>query len=139
MHELSIASSIADIVHRHARGRRVTRVEIAVGHLRQAMPSALSFGFELVTMGTTLEGVELQIRQVPVRGRCRRCGDEVEPEAWPLACPTCSSFELEITGGEELYVEALEIEDGSTDAPLERVAGSPTTDEKEERMVTAGV
>jgi len=111
MHELSLASSIADIVRRHARGRRVTRVEVVVGHLRQAAPSALSFGFELVTMGTPLEGAQLQIRQVPVRGCCRICGEEVEPEAWPLACPVCSSFELAITGGEELYVEALEVDD----------------------------
>src|SRR5688500_18266417 len=64
MHELSLASSIADIVHRHARGRRVTRVEVAVGHLRQAVPSALCFGFELVTLGTPLEGAELRVREV---------------------------------------------------------------------------
>jgi hydrogenase nickel incorporation protein HypA/HybF len=111
MHELSLAASIADIVHRHARGRRVTRVEVAVGHLRQAVPSALSFGFELVSMGTPLEGAKLAIRQVPVRGCCRICGREVEPEAWPLACPDCSSFELAITGGEELCVEAIEVDD----------------------------
>jgi hydrogenase nickel incorporation protein HypA/HybF len=111
MHELSIAASIADIVDRHAKGRKVIRVEVAIGHLRQAVPSAVSFGFELVSMGTPLEGARLEIRQVPVRGRCRRCGEVVEPEAWPLACPVCSSFELSITGGEELCVEAIEIED----------------------------
>jgi hydrogenase nickel incorporation protein HypA/HybF len=133
MHELSLASSIADIVQRHARGRRVTRVEVAVGHLRQAAPSALSFGFELVTMGTPLEGAELHIRQVPVRGRCRHCGEEVEPEAWPLACPVCASFELAITGGEELYVEALEVDDEQPFAAEE----SETGDARERRLLTA--
>jgi hydrogenase nickel incorporation protein HypA/HybF len=117
MHELSLASSIADIVHRNAQGRRVLRVEVAVGYLRQAAPAALSFGFQLVSMGTPLEGAKLDIRQVPVRGLCRVCGQEVEPEAWPLACPTCSSFELSITGGEELCVEAIEVEDGTPGDP----------------------
>jgi hydrogenase nickel incorporation protein HypA/HybF len=131
MHELSLAASIADIVRRHARGRKVSRVEVAVGHLRQAVPSALSFGFELATMGTPLQGAELRIRQVPVRGRCRVCGDEVEPETWPLSCPTCSSFELAISGGDELYVEVVEIEDkaGKADAG----AGEA----EEQRLVTA--
>jgi hydrogenase nickel incorporation protein HypA/HybF len=117
MHELSLAASIADIVHRHARGRRVTRVEVAVGHLLLGMPSALAFGFELASMGTPFEGAKLDVRQVPVRGRCRACGQEVEPETWPLACPACASFELAIFGGEELRVEAIEIEDGSKEAP----------------------
>jgi hydrogenase nickel incorporation protein HypA/HybF len=114
MHELSMAAAIADIVDRHARGRRVTRVEVAIGHLRQAAPAALSFGFDLVSTGTSLEGAQLAIRQVPVRGLCRICGVEVEPETWPLACPGCASFELAVTGGEELSVEAIELEDGSS-------------------------
>jgi hydrogenase nickel incorporation protein HypA/HybF len=113
----------------------VTRVEVAVGHLRQAAPSALSFGFELVTMGTPLEGAKLHVRQVPVRGRCRHCGEEVEPEAWPLACPVCASFELAITGGEELYVEALEVDDESPAAAEE--PESETGDARERRLLTA--
>jgi hydrogenase nickel incorporation protein HypA/HybF len=121
MHELNLAASIADLVHRHARGRKVTRVEVAVGRLRQAAPSALSYGFELVTMGTPLEGAQLRVHPVPVRGRCRVCGEEVEPEAWPLACPVCASFELWITGGEELYIEDLEIE---VKADEDRMVGS---------------
>jgi hydrogenase nickel incorporation protein HypA/HybF len=135
MHELKLASSIADIAHRHSRGRRVTRVDVVVGHLRLAVPSALSFGFELVTMGTPLEGAKLSVRQVPVRGRCRLCGEEVVPEAWPLACPTCSSFELEISGGEELFVEALEVEEGGmvrAAAPLDA-----NSDERESQLATA--
>ncbi len=35
MHELSIDSAIVGIVERHASGRRVTKVQVKVGHLRQ--------------------------------------------------------------------------------------------------------
>ena len=48
MHELAIAESIATIAHRHARGRRVTQIDLKVGHLRQVVPSALTFAFELL-------------------------------------------------------------------------------------------
>ncbi len=48
MHELSIASAVLDIVCRHAGDRRVARVELKVGHLRQVVPSALEFAFGLV-------------------------------------------------------------------------------------------
>ncbi len=48
MHELSIAASIVEIACRHAKGRRVTRIQVKAGHLRQVVPTALSFSFELV-------------------------------------------------------------------------------------------
>ncbi len=35
MHELSIAESIIQVAECHAAGRRVTRVQVKVGHLRQ--------------------------------------------------------------------------------------------------------
>ncbi|MDQ3659257.1 MAG: hydrogenase maturation nickel metallochaperone HypA, partial [Actinomycetota bacterium] len=42
MHELAIADSIVQIAGRHANGRRVTKVQLKVGHLRQVVPSALA-------------------------------------------------------------------------------------------------
>ena len=136
MHELSLAATIADIVDRHAHGRRVTRVDVAIGHLRQAAPAALSFGFQLVSTGTSLEGAKLAIRQVPVRGCCRRCGEEVEPETWPLACPRCASFDLTISGGEELCVEAIEVEDDADAEPGPMPIVFPTADHQP-RLVPA--
>ncbi len=41
MHELSIAEAIVDVATRHAAGRRVVRVEVKVGHLRQVVPDSL--------------------------------------------------------------------------------------------------
>ena len=45
MHELSIAQAIVDVAARHAAGRRVERVQVRIGHLRQVVPSALAFSF----------------------------------------------------------------------------------------------
>jgi hydrogenase nickel incorporation protein HypA/HybF len=59
MHELSIAEAIVDVAVRHAAGRRVTKVEVSVGALRQVVPDALDFAFGLVARGTALDGAEL--------------------------------------------------------------------------------
>jgi len=71
MHELAIADSVVRIACAHAAGRRVARVELKVGWLRQVVPSALEFSFGLVAEGTELEGAELVIEVVPAGGRCR--------------------------------------------------------------------
>ncbi|HEX4189136.1 MAG TPA: hydrogenase maturation nickel metallochaperone HypA [Solirubrobacteraceae bacterium] len=109
MHELSIADSVVQIVSRHAGGRRVERVELSVGHLRQVVPSALDFAFELLVAGTSLEGADLVIHHVPAAGRCRSCGGETTFADFPLQCSHCGSFDLELLAGEELLVEALEL------------------------------
>ena len=112
MHELSVAQSIVQIALRNAGGRPVTRVELRVGHLRQVVSSSLYFAFEAVTAGTAAEGAELVVEQVPVAGECRACGAEGLLGDLPLACAACGSRAVLITAGEELSVEAIEVEDG---------------------------
>jgi hydrogenase nickel incorporation protein HypA/HybF len=124
LHELAIAESIVGISARHADGRQVTKVYLKVGHLRQVVPSALAFSFELVAQGTPVEGAELDVQQVPAAGLCRDCGEETRLEGFPLQCQACGGFDLEIVQGEELFVESLEMEEASvsqrTDGPGER-------------------
>ncbi len=111
MHELAIAESVVQIASRHANGRRVTKVQLKVGHLRQVVPSALSFSFELVAHDTPVEGAQLEMEEVPAIGHCRDCGTESRLESFPLQCRRCEGFDLEVLGGEELYVEFLELEE----------------------------
>ena len=114
MHELAIAQSMVEIARRHARGRRVTGIDVRVGHLRQVVPDSLTFALELVAQGTELEGAEINIEHVPAAGVCRECGSTIPLPDFPLMCSACGGLDLDITAGEELEVEALELEEGPT-------------------------
>ena len=111
MHELAIADSVVRIACAHAAGRKVAKVELKVGHLRQVVPSALEFAFALVAEGTELEDAELVIEAVPAAGRCRDCGAEGPFPVLPPACGACGSYAVEVVSGEELLVDALELEE----------------------------
>ena len=108
LHELSIAESVVRIASRQADGRRVTKVQMKVGYLRQVVPSALDFGFGLLAEGTPVEGALLEVEQVPAEGKCRGCGVESSLGNFPLQCDECGGFDLEILKWEELMVESLE-------------------------------
>ncbi|MDQ6746283.1 MAG: hydrogenase maturation nickel metallochaperone HypA [Actinomycetota bacterium] len=114
MHELSLAEAVLDVAIRHARGRAVHKVEVRVGHLRQVVPSALQFAFELMADGTSVQGAELVIQEVPARGVCRVCGTETTMAQFPLQCSSCGGLDLELLTGEELLVDALQLEEETT-------------------------
>jgi hydrogenase nickel incorporation protein HypA/HybF len=111
MHELAIAESIVRIACNHAGERRIARVELKVGHLRQVVPDALTFAFSLVAEGTAAEGAELAIEEVPAEGRCRDCGATTVLAGFPLQCGGCGRLDLELIAGEELLVDALELDE----------------------------
>jgi hydrogenase nickel incorporation protein HypA/HybF len=114
VHELAIADSIVRIACAHAGGRKVTKVELKVGHLRQVVPSALEFSFAIVAEGTEVEGAELAMEVVPAAGRCRACGAEGEFPGLPLMCQSCGDFDVELLQGDELLVDSLEVEEALT-------------------------
>jgi hydrogenase nickel incorporation protein HypA/HybF len=116
MHELSIADAVVAIASRHAGERRVTRVELKVGHLRQVVPDALRFAFELVAAGTPVEGAALEMEVIPAAGVCRACGTMGELPGFPLLCAACGSGDLELVRGDELLVDALELEEAEKTA-----------------------
>jgi hydrogenase nickel incorporation protein HypA/HybF len=111
VHELALADAIVAIARGHARGRRVTSIDVKVGHLRQVVPDALDFAFQLVASGTNLDGASLAIERVAPRVACNRCAAESETSVFPLACAACGSVDVAVVAGDELLVDSLEIED----------------------------
>lgn len=113
MHELSLAQNILDIVEqemtRHG-ATRATLIRIDVGEFTAVVPESLSFCFEVITRGTPLEGVKLEMNPVPLTGRCKGCGEEFKIRENNFICPWCESKDIETIAGKELLVKEIEAE-----------------------------
>src|SRR5262249_23112492 len=105
MHELAIADAVLSLVLEQAADRRVSKIGMRIGHLRQVVPSSLRFSFELLARDTPAHDAELEIEAVPVRVWCDRCDAESEPAAFPLACHRCRTTSVAIRNGNEMLVE----------------------------------
>jgi hydrogenase nickel incorporation protein HypA/HybF len=110
MHELSIASAVVETAERHAGGRRVTAIELRIGHLRQVVGASLAFYFGHVASGTVCEGAQLTWQEVPARLGCNGCGHGWELDVPGFRCPDCGSADVTIEQGNELHVEWIEVE-----------------------------
>lgn len=109
MHELAVCEAIAGAVSRHAGERQVAKVLVQIGHLRQVVPDALQFSWEMMTAGTDLDGAVLEIDSVPATVSCRACGAETTLDSPLVACGSCSSVEVDLLTGEEFTVVSLEL------------------------------
>ena len=111
MHELSIVESIIDIIlsemPKHGI-KRVERISLRIGEMRQVVPEALHFGFDCLSANTPLEGAELFIENVPVTGRCKACHSEFRLGNWLQGCTECDSSNVEIITGKELEIAEFE-------------------------------
>ncbi|HEY2319470.1 MAG TPA: hydrogenase maturation nickel metallochaperone HypA [Solirubrobacteraceae bacterium] len=117
MHELSLSSAIVNTVAKHARGRRVTVVNLRVGRLRQVIPDTLEFYFEFVARGSVCDGARLEQEVVPARLRCNVCEHEWAIEIPAFRCPGCGGSEVQIASGDEFEVESIEVEEAECIAP----------------------
>jgi hydrogenase nickel incorporation protein HypA/HybF len=110
VHELSLASAVIATVERHAAGRRVTAVQLRVGHLRQVVPASLEFYFVHVAKGTVAEGARLEQELIPARLRCG-CGHEWEVDGIDFRCSACGAGDARVVSGEEFLVESIDVEE----------------------------
>jgi len=114
MHELSIAQNIIDIVQENLapdQKQAVKTVRVKVGKLSNILVDSLLFGFEALTKETNLEGVTLEVEQLPLRIKCNDCGKETDLDDYVFSCPICQSLAIKVISGQELLVQEIELND----------------------------
>jgi len=111
MHELSIIENIVEIILAEIPKYNIKKVEsisLRIGEMRQVVPEALHFGFECVGKNTPVEGAELIIENVPIKGHCFHCNNEFNLKNWLQNCPKCKNNSIEIISGKELEIMEFE-------------------------------
>jgi hydrogenase nickel incorporation protein HypA/HybF len=114
MHEFSIAQNIIRIVKDTVAEEnlpKVTKVKVKVGELSGVVPDALEFSFRIIADDNKIKKAQLEINSVPLKVKCKNCKKEFKLEFPSFVCPYCSSSDLEIITGNELFLESIELEE----------------------------
>lgn len=113
MHEMSIAQSLLDIIKEEMQkhdAKILRAVRLNVGQMTAVVPQALSFCFEVITTGTELEGAQLFMDIVPLKGYCPECDAEFTIEEYTFMCPSCGGSKIETIGGQDLSIVEIEVD-----------------------------
>lgn len=111
MHELSLASSVVDVIRDEAACNglsRVERIRLEVGALRAVVPELLMSCLGLVCEGTIAAGARVEIEQIAALIRCSGCGLEFSVDSYLYTCPGCGQLGGEVLRGEELALIEIE-------------------------------
>ena len=114
MHEMAIVQSIMDIVEEQARihkAKKVVSISLEFGMLTAVVPQAVTFAFEVLSMGGIAEGARVDVAIVPLTVFCSQCSREYVLENYQPLCPVCSSPSLQIVAGkDEMRIVSLEVD-----------------------------
>ena len=113
MHEMALCEGVLQILVANAKSQgyqQVKRVWLEIGGLSGVEPEAMRFGFDVVTKGTLADRARLEIIEVPGEAWCMQCSKTVPVEQRFDACPDCGSYQLHVTGGDQMRVKELEVE-----------------------------
>jgi len=114
MHEMSLAVSIIDLAVEAAvkeGGRQVSEIEIEVGNMAGVMSDSLEFCLEAAARSTIVEGAGFRLFLVKASGECIVCKSVFEVDSFFAECPHCKEAGVKISGGQDLKIRALTIEE----------------------------
>lgn len=114
MHELPVTQSIINIATEEAEkhnASKVSKIKLVVGELTGMVPECIQYYFDLLGKNTVLEGAELKLERLPLIAECKDCKYEGKmAEFTENTCPICKSTNIRIKGGNEFYIDSMEVE-----------------------------
>ena len=113
MHELAVTESILEIATRYAtqaNAARVTDIYLVIGQLSSIVDDSVQFYWDSLSENTICHGALLHFQRIPARMRCQECQGEFELANQLEPCPSCGSYRLVVTAGEEFFMDSIGVE-----------------------------
>jgi len=113
LHEISVLTSILEIVNETARkagAERVKTVYLIIGERANIIDDSLLFAFGVLSPGTLCEGAELKVTRTGMTFHCPTCEQTYTPNFGHFRCPVCDTPGQVTNDGRELLIESIEVE-----------------------------
>jgi hydrogenase nickel incorporation protein HypA/HybF len=115
LHELPATQGIlatALETAREAGAERILVIDLVVGELSSIVDDSIQFYFDILSRDTPAAGARLRFRREPGRAECIECRHayDVRPPLQPY-CPACEQGLVRVTGGQNFYIESIEVDD----------------------------
>ena len=114
MHEGQFTEKIVEVILSELKkypGARIKTVKAKVGEIFHLILESVQMHFQIITKGSPLEGVQLDLEEEPVNVLCRQCQRKGPVEDHHmLVCSFCQSMDVAAVSGNRITVESIQME-----------------------------
>lgn len=111
MHEFGVTKSLVDLCNQEAEKNgftKIYKINLKIGKFTGFSPDSILFYFEYLKPQTHCQDAEIIFKEVPIRIKCRTCGQESVIDEPIMVCPDCGAGDIEVLSGREFFVESIE-------------------------------
>jgi hydrogenase nickel incorporation protein HypA/HybF len=112
MHEFSLADHLLSLLEQAAQEQGFTRVHrlmLGIGRFSCVDIATLVECIQAQSMGTLMEGADLDCHLREGHAECTLCDATFAPEEWPCVCPQCGKVASRLLDGRDLVLETMEV------------------------------
>ena len=92
------------------KARRITDLYLVLGQWSSIVDDSVQFYWDIISEGTIAQGAILHFERIPAELTCLDCGHVFPPREADWNCPACSGSHVQLHRGNEMRLEAVEIE-----------------------------
>ena len=113
MHELAVCQDIiaqVENIAREHKAQAVYQVTVEIGPLSGVEAALLKAAFPIASAGTLAENAKLEINDIPVKVKCRSCGETSAATTNNLTCRHCGNWQTDVISGDEMLLKRIELD-----------------------------
>lgn len=114
MHEFSVVEALINQCEQIARDNskgKITKVSVKIGILSGVEVELFKRAFETFKEDSLCKGAKLEVQIQNIQILCKTCNKTSLIDKHTLVCPACSSSDLILQDGDEMYLMQLELDD----------------------------
>lgn len=111
MHEVALIKDLVTVLEREVAESEVDDVKIIyleVGELHNLASEIINVCFSNIPKHEKLRNAKIEIKIVPVKVKCPKCGKESIIKGRELGCSNCLSRDVDIVSGNEFNLKGIE-------------------------------
>lgn len=110
MHEFSHTQRLFCRALKDADSKRIVRVNLLIGPFSEGREESIRFYWRDLARGSRGEGAELHFEHLPVEVKCLDCTGSVYLDEEISMCEFCYGKRSQLSSGEDVRLESLELE-----------------------------
>ena len=111
MHDLvftnEVITALRNWLNSVPSGTKIRAVNASLSPISHVKAQTLTETFNVMTKGTEFEGIEINVKVMPLKIKCRACSHQFNISKPATTCPKCNNSDLDMLHSREFNIDSI--------------------------------